>query len=149
MSFPVPERNDPTPELTNHPNSSGSSSEPRSPSAEPSMPPPEVVPPAVRGSFRLCRLIGTDVFVHWSWFAAADILIRDRPVPFASLVWDVAEYVIGFGLVLLHVFGHVLTCLQVGRSADRVVLWPLGGLAFVAPRRGPRPPSGLQPPARW
>jgi Zn-dependent protease len=85
----------------------------------------------------LFRLAGTDVFVHWSWFVAAYVLIQDRPVPYSSLAWDAAEYVAGFGLVLLHEFGHVLACRRVGGTADRVVLWPLGGLAFVAPP--PRP----------
>jgi hypothetical protein len=58
----------------------------------------------------LCRLAGTDVFVHWTWFVAAFFLIQDRPVPYSSLAWDAAEYVAGFGLVLLHEFGHVLAC---------------------------------------
>ncbi|OAI45026.1 hypothetical protein AYO44_13260 [Planctomycetaceae bacterium SCGC AG-212-F19] len=85
----------------------------------------------------MCRLAGTDVFVHWSWFIAAYFLIQNRVIPYSSLAWDVVEYVAGFGIVLLHEFGHVLACRQVGGAADRVVLWPLGGLAFVAPP--PRP----------
>src|SRR5262245_42560888 len=95
----------------------------------------------LRGSFRLFRLAGTDVFVHWSWFVAAFALIRDRPIPYSSLTWDAVEYVAGFGLVLLHELGHVLACRQVGGAANRVVLWPLGGLAFVAPP--PRPGATL------
>src|SRR5262245_43206050 len=102
--------------------------------SDPASPPPEA-----RMAFRLCRLFGTDVFIHWSWFLAAFFLIRDRPVHYTSRVWDVVEYLGGFGLVLLHKLGHVWACRRLGGAADRIVLWPLGGLAFVAlpPRPGP------------
>lgn len=108
---------------------------------ETAAPEAKVAPPNIRGSFRIFRLAGTDVCVHWSWFVAAYFLIQDRPIPYSSMMWHVAEYVAGFGLVLLHEMGHVLACRQVGGAADRVVLWPLGGLAFVAPP--PRPGATL------
>ncbi len=38
-----------------------------------------------------------------------------------------------FVLVLLHEFGHCLACRRVGGEADRVLMWPLGGLAFCRP----------------
>jgi Zn-dependent protease len=91
----------------------------------------------VKGSFRLFRLLGTDVFLHWSWFVVAYFRIQGREVPYSSLVWDITEYSAGFLIVLLHEFGHVLACRQTGGVADRVVLWPLGGLAFVAPPARP------------
>src|SRR5438270_144650 len=37
----------------------------------------------------------------------------------------------------MHEFGHALACRQVGGKADRIMLWPLGGVAFVQPP--PRP----------
>lgn len=116
---------------------------PTPPPSDPNSPPPASQPqaPAMGGSFRLFRLAGTDVFIHWSWFLAAFFLIQDRGASYSSLAWNVVEYVGGFGLVLLHEFGHVLACRSVGGKADRVVLWPLGGLAFVAPP--PRPSAVL------
>ena len=33
----------------------------------------------------------------------------------------------------MHEFGHALACRQVGGRAERIVLWPLGGIAFVSP----------------
>jgi len=39
--------------------------------------------------------------------------------------------------VLIHEFGHALACRQVGGIANRIVLWPLGGIAFVDPPRRP------------
>jgi Zn-dependent protease len=38
-----------------------------------------------------------------------------------------------FGLVLLHEYGHCFACRRVGGTADRIVLWPLGGLASCDP----------------
>ncbi|MAE60156.1 MAG: hypothetical protein CMJ49_02240 [Planctomycetaceae bacterium] len=35
--------------------------------------------------------------------------------------------------VVLHEFGHALACRQVGGTADRILIWPLGGLAACAP----------------
>ena len=34
---------------------------------------------------------------------------------------------------MLHEFGHAFACRQTGGQADRIVLWPLGGVAFVQP----------------
>ena len=38
-----------------------------------------------------------------------------------------------FGIVLLHEFGHALACRQVGGTANEIMLWPLGGVAYVSP----------------
>ncbi len=38
-----------------------------------------------------------------------------------------------FGIVLLHEFGHCFGARYVGGSANRILMWPLGGLAYVAP----------------
>ena len=42
-----------------------------------------------------------------------------------------------FLIVLMHEFGHSLACRQVGGKADQIVLWPLGGVAYVAPPQRP------------
>jgi Zn-dependent protease len=42
-----------------------------------------------------------------------------------------------FGIVLLHEFGHCFAARKVGGDADEILLWPLGGLAFV--HTPPRP----------
>jgi Zn-dependent protease len=38
-----------------------------------------------------------------------------------------------FVMVLLHEFGHCVACRAVGGSADEVLMWPLGGLAYCSP----------------
>ncbi len=95
----------------------------------------------MRGAYRLFRVARTDVFVHWSWFVAAIIEIRFRTQSYHDPIWNVAEYLALFGIVLLHEFGHVLACRQVGGRADKIVLWPLGGVAYVQPP--PRPGAQL------
>lgn len=48
----------------------------------------------------------------------------------ASGVWIVASL---FIIVLLHEFGHCFACRRVGGQADRILMWPLGGLASCSP----------------
>ena len=45
------------------------------------------------------------------------------------------EYLALFAIVMLHEFGHALACRQVGGTANQIVLWPLGGIAYVKGRR--------------
>lgn len=103
--------------------------------------PARAVSPAMRGSFRLFRLLGTDVYIHWSFFLVAIFLVSSRPVIYSSWAWDALLYLLAFGLVMLHEFGHVIACRLMGGAADEIVLWPLGGLAYVAPP--PRPAAIL------
>ena len=51
------------------------------------------------------------------------------------------EYLALFFIVMLHEFGHALACRQVGGTANQIVLWPLGGVAYVDPP--PRPGATL------
>lgn len=93
------------------------------------------------GSLHLFRLFGIQVSIHWSWFLVAAYSISVRSREYRSIAWNVAEYLALFAIVLLHEFGHSLACRQVGGRADRIVLWPLGGVAFVDPP--PRPGATL------
>jgi len=90
-----------------------------------------------QGSIRLFQMAGIDVYLHWSWFLVAYFEIKQRAGEYSSPVWNVLEYLALFGIVLLHEFGHSLACRQVGGQADRIVLWPLGGVAFVQPPERP------------
>src|SRR5437868_14718807 len=87
------------------------------------------------GSVHLFRFAGVDVFLHWSWFVVAIIEIQSRSGRYTSIAWNVAEYLALFLIVTLHEFGHALACRQVGGIANQIVLWPLGGIAFVNPPR--------------
>jgi len=93
--------------------------------------------PTRQGSFHLFRFAGVDVFLHWSWFVVALFEIQYRARGYSSLSWNVLEYLALFLIVLLHEFGHALACRQAGGRADQIVLWPLGGVAYVDPPQRP------------
>ncbi len=89
------------------------------------------------GSFPLFRIAGIQVYLHWTWLVVGYFEIVNRVNRYQSMTWNVIEYLALFGIVLLHEFGHALACRQVGGQANRIMLWPLGGVAFVQPP--PRP----------
>jgi Zn-dependent protease len=84
-------------------------------------------------SFRFFRFAGIQVFVHASWFIVAWIEISSRSREYTSVVWNIAEYLGLFLIVLIHEFGHVLACRQTGGVSNEILLWPLGGVALVSP----------------
>ena len=89
--------------------------------------------PTQGGSIRLFRVAGIEVFLHWSWFLVAVYEVQVWRSMFSSPIWAVLLYLGLFVLVTMHEFGHALACRQVGGRAERIVLWPLGGIAFVSP----------------
>ncbi|MGO9083904.1 MAG: M50 family metallopeptidase [Candidatus Sulfotelmatobacter sp.] len=97
--------------------------------------------PTHQGSIRLFAFNGIQVFLHWSWFVFAVIEVNVRARSYSSLTWNVLEYLALFLIVTLHEFGHALACRQVGGRANQIVLWPLGGVAYVDPP--PRPGATL------
>ena len=97
--------------------------------------------PTHRGSIRLFQAAGITVFLHWSWFLVAVYEINGRGRSYSSLTFNVIEYLALFLIVLMHEFGHSLACRQVGGTANQIVLWPLGGVAYVDPP--PRPGATL------
>ena len=99
------------------------------------------MPSTRQGSIHLFRLFGIDVFLHFSWFLVAAYEIQTRKGSYSSVTWNVLEYLALFLIVLVHEFGHALACRQVGGSANQIVLWPLGGVAYVDPP--PRPGATL------
>jgi Zn-dependent protease len=92
-----------------------------------------------QGSFRIFRFAGISVYLHWSWFIIALIEINGRQRAYSSPIWNILEYVALFAIVTTHEFGHALACRQVGGNANQIVLWPLGGVAYVDPPPRPGP----------
>jgi Zn-dependent protease len=95
--------------------------------------------PNRQGSIHLFRFKGIDVFLHWSWFLVAVYEIQRRAGNYSSVLWNVLEYLALFAIVLTHEYGHALACRQVGGTANQIVLWPLGGVAYVDPPQRPGP----------
>src|SRR5580698_7307726 len=97
--------------------------------------------PTREGSFKLFTLAGIGVYVHWLWFVMAVVSFQSRTHVYSSLIWNVAEYLSLFLIVLIHEFGHQLACRSVGGQTHDIVLWFLGGVAYVSPP--PRPSAEL------
>ena len=95
----------------------------------------------MKGVIPLFRVAGIRVYLHFTWFLIAALQITRFAHRYHNPVWAAAEYVTLFLIVLLHEFGHALACRQTGGQADQIVLWPLGGVAFVRPP--PRPGAYL------
>lgn len=92
-------------------------------------------------SFRLFRFAGITVYLHASWFIIALVRIPSFTGVDVSLYVATAIYVSLFAIVLMHEFGHALACRQTGGQTHDIILWPLGGIAFVSPP--PRPGATL------
>jgi Zn-dependent protease len=92
--------------------------------------------PTRQGSFHLFRLFGIDVYLHWAWFLAVAYFIHQAR-GYSSSIWSVLECLSLFLIVLIHEFGHQLACRQVGGKTSQIILWPLGGVAYVSPPQRP------------
>lgn len=103
----------------------------------PPMPQPATPDQPFPGAIRLFRLAGISVYLHWTWALIAMIFFQSRGKAYTSPIWGVAEYLTLFAIVLMHEFGHALACRSVGGKAERILLWPLGGIAYVNPPRRP------------
>jgi len=93
--------------------------------------------PTNRGAFKIFSLAGISVYVHWTWFLLAVYSIQFRTHEYSSMIWNVVEYLSLFLIVLTHEFGHQLACRSVGGQTHDIILWPLGGVAYVSPPQRP------------
>ena len=91
----------------------------------------------MRGAFPIFRLAGVRVYLHFTWFIVAALEVTQFADRYHNPIWAALEYCALFGVVLLHEFGHAFACRQTGGQADTIVLWPLGGIAFVKPPARP------------
>src|SRR5579883_3489797 len=90
-----------------------------------------------RGAIHLLRFAGIDLYLHWSWFLVAAIEINYSFGHYSFAGWKALEYLAIFAIVTMHEYGHALACRQVGGTPDQIVLWPLGGVAYVNPPQRP------------
>ncbi|MEO0588886.1 MAG: site-2 protease family protein [Planctomycetota bacterium] len=96
--------------------------------------------PRQAGCLHLFQAFGVPVFVHWTWGLLLAFVVATDPMGLGP-AWGTAALIGLFAIVTLHEYGHALATLSVGGRADRIVLWPLGGVAIVSPP--PRPGAVL------
>ncbi len=85
------------------------------------------------GALRIFRLFGIDVFIHWSWLIIVYIDYQSPWANFTNPIWNLFVILGLFAIVLTHEFGHQLACRSVGGTANTIILWPFGGIAFGQP----------------
>lgn len=83
--------------------------------------------------FRFAR-IAVKIHLFFILFIAIELL-KSLAGGDDSFALEVAAILMAslFFIVLLHEFGHCFACRSVGGSANEILLWPLGGLAYCHP----------------
>ncbi len=81
-------------------------------------------------SFKLFKLFGVDIKVHWSWLIIF-ILFIDFKVPISEMLISALSVVVIFTFVLIHEFGHIFAARKYGVGCKEVILSLLGGVAMV------------------
>ncbi|MCA9138180.1 MAG: site-2 protease family protein [Planctomycetales bacterium] len=86
------------------------------------------------GSFKLGRIAGIDVKIHWTFFLllawVAGSALFNQASSSAALV-NVLLVICVFACVLAHEFGHALTARHFGIPTDDITLLPIGGIASL------------------
>ena len=82
----------------------------------------------------LGRWFGIRVMIGWTFFIAVLWIMQDFT---RNIELGIFFIVLLFGTVLLHEFGHSLSCLMLGGQAPLIVLGPLGGVSYVQPPNRP------------
>src|SRR6478672_1259157 len=76
-------------------------------------------------SFPLVRIFGIEIRMHWFM------------VLMIGIVLVAAGLVILILSILFHEFGHCWMAIRERGSAEKILLWPLGGLSYVHYEHGP------------
>ncbi len=89
--------------------------------------------PAMSWSFRLVRVLGTDVKVHVTFLLVlAAFFFHAQAQAGAAAAFATAGLFLGLFLcVLLHEFGHILMARRFGIRTPSVLLLPIGGVAML------------------
>ncbi len=86
----------------------------------------------MRGSWRLARLAGVNIDVHWSfsliilWVILQGALTHGKP---EVIAFALVAVLLLFACVLLHELGHALVAARFQVPVKNIVLLPIGGLA--------------------
>lgn len=87
-----------------------------------------------KGSWRMARVFGVDVYLHWS-FALLMVWVLGQGVR-AYRYWDRVALIIFlllilFGCVALHELGHALAARRLNVAVRNIVIFPFGGVAQI------------------
>jgi Zn-dependent protease len=89
-------------------------------------------------SFPLFRIFGIEIRVHWFMLLMIGILLlQASPGGAVALGYMAAGLVILIISILFHEFGHCWMAIHEKGSAEKILIWPLGGLSYVHYDHGP------------
>jgi Zn-dependent protease len=95
---------------------------------------------SVKGSLRVARITGIDVYVHWTFLLLLGyVMLNYMSAGLAVALKWVLLVMLMFGCVLLHELGHALTAKRYGINTRDITMLPIGGVARL--ERMPREPS--------
>lgn len=94
-------------------------------------------------SLRIGRLLGIQVFVHWTFFIllvfvfllGAGVFAGQATIAWMDGLRRAGFIVLLFVFVLLHELGHALTARSLGNAVLEVTLYPFGGIARFETKR--------------
>ncbi len=91
-------------------------------------------------TFSFFRLFGVSVRVHWFYPVLVLAYVLRGAVEGGTLMmaWYALLMLALMITTLVHEYGHCFAARSVGGHADQILLWPLGGLAYVGHGGAPR-----------
>jgi len=89
---------------------------------------------------KLGRVLGIDIFLHWTFFLAPAYLVyawRSQGLPWSMVAVMLGLLFAVFTCVLIHEYGHALMARRFGVQTKDIIITPIGGLARLTrmPRR--------------
>lgn len=87
-------------------------------------------------SLRLGRLFGIPIDLHWTLVLVLAWVMYDGYHPSLGMQWSRVGWIGGvilllFFFVLIHELGHALTAKAFGKPTEKILLFPLGGGAYI------------------
>ena len=92
---------------------------------------------------RIGRLFGIDIWLHWVLLLIIALKLVDILLKEGEQYGEPLKAFAAFALallvtILLHEFGHAYAAHRQGGGAEKIILWPLGGLAVCQAPQNPR-----------
>jgi Zn-dependent protease len=89
-------------------------------------------------SFPLFRLFGIEIRIHWFMLLMIGVLLlQAAPGGMVALGFMVTGLLILLISILFHEFGHCWMAIRQRGHAEKILIWPLGGLSYVDYEHGP------------
>jgi len=92
-------------------------------------------------SWHVFTIAGIPVRLHWTLLFVPAYYLFGRIGGGTDPLWSAfiaAGLVMNFAIILIHELGHCWATRRVGGHVDQILLWPLGGMAYVGHSDDPR-----------